>query len=113
MEKVIPLVTTPLALAALAILVLGVILQKTGARRDVVSKVFWLIMVLAIMGNVGFLLTRFVASDTIIRGSIRGSNGTPVSQVIVDIDDVGRTASRDDGIFEISAPLSRQRGNTI
>lgn len=109
MEKVIPLVTTPLALAALAILVLGVILQRTGARRDVVTKVFWLIMVLAIMGNVGFLLTRFVASDTIIRGSIRDTSGTPVSQVIVDIDDVGRTASRDDGIFEISAPLSRQR----
>jgi|ERR1041385_2822557 hypothetical protein len=110
MENVIPLITTPLALAALAILVLGAIYQGTRGRSVSGQKyVFWIILVLGILGNVAYLTQVLVFSEAQIRGDVRDLDGKPIPSAIVDVSGVGRTASLEDGTFEISVPYSRQR----
>jgi len=113
MEKIIQIVTTPIALATVAILVFGVVLQRSNVRKDVVGGVFWLILCLGVLGNIGYLLNTFVASDAIMRGSIRETSDDAIASAIIEVEGVGRTASLDDGSFELSIPYSRQRENYV
>ncbi|MGM4980910.1 carboxypeptidase-like regulatory domain-containing protein [Rhizobium sp. 11_C7_N12_5] len=107
MSQVISVVTNPLALAALAILVLGVALQRAHVQNHVSFRVFWLILILAVLGNVGYLISAMYTKDAVLRGTVRDVSGNAISQAVIDLQGTGRTASFDDGNFEISVPYSR------
>ena len=112
MEDVIKSVTTPLALAALIVLVVGGVYQARNKNRAYVSKqAFWLILAFGLMGNAGYIFQTLLFSEAVFLGNVRDSTGSAVRFAVVDVPGVGRTATSDDGSFSLTVPYSRQRGN--
>jgi hypothetical protein len=114
MESVIPSITTPLALAALLLLVFGTILgsifRTRGARR-VVVWIFSSVIILSVMANIAYLVQIFLFSEALLTGNVRDSESNRIKFPYVDLQAVGRTATSDDGSFQVSIPYSRQRAS--
>lgn len=111
-EGILSNVTTPLALAALVVLVLGGLLSQTRGRRAADggrtnTYVFVIVLVVSLAANVVYLIQMFLFSEALLIGSVRGKDAA-IGRAYVDVLGVGRTASNDDGSFQISIPYSRQ-----
>lgn len=108
-SNVIATVTTPIALAALVILVLTGYQQSRQLRRGnhVDNRAFWLILLFGLAANGIYVLKEFAFSDALLRGEVRQLNGKPLSRVTVDVAGIGQAATSDAGVFEISIPYSR------
>lgn len=119
MEPVLKLVTTPLALAALALLVLGGVLtglarsqgKPRQERRHFTNWIFTTVILLSILANVAYLLQILLFSEVLVLGNVRDEESNPVRFAYVDIQGVGRSATADDGSFQASVPYSRQRAS--
>jgi hypothetical protein len=118
MDQIIPLITTPLALAALGLLVFGGILTavlrargraRTSENRKIVVGTFALVIVLSVLANIAYLVQIFLFSEVLFAGNVRDTDNNPVKFAYVDVQAVGRAATGDDGSFQISIPYSRQR----
>lgn len=114
MEEILKSVTTPLALAALAFLVLGGALSlrkkstDTGKRNQL--YIFVIVLTLSVMANLIYLAQVLLFSETLLFGTVRDvANGDAVKSAIVDIFPGGRTATTDDGSFLVAIPYSRQQ----
>lgn len=108
MEAIIQVVTTPIALAALAILVLGAAYQLSGRGRAANQQVFWLILVFGLLGTGSYLVQILWFSQEILKGDVRDQNSSPLRFAVVDIPGVGTTATAQDGSFQVPIPYSRQ-----
>ncbi len=109
---IIPLVNTPLSLAALVVLALGTIYLVAARKnnKQVSSQVFWLIMSFGIMGNLAYFFNSWVFVDAVILGSVRDAKtNNSIPNAIIDIEGVGRVASSTDGSFQVAVPYSRQQ----
>lgn len=120
MERVINVITTPLALAALVLLIFGgllyrVVQTQTGERKResarIVNWTFVSVLFVSLLANISYLVQIFLFSETLITGSVRDEDNNPIRFAYVDIQSVGRTATSDDGGFQVSVPYSRQGGS--
>jgi hypothetical protein len=120
MDKIIPLITTPLALAALVLLVFGGILAtifrtrgalRSETNRRAISWIFISVVSLSVLANISYLVQIFLFSEVVFFGNVRDSENNPVKFAFVDVQSVGRTATSDDGGFQISIPYSRQHNS--
>jgi hypothetical protein len=70
MEEIVQVVTSAIALVALATLVLCITLRRANVPRNVVTRVFRPILALVALGSVGYLVSTFVVSDARAGGTI-------------------------------------------
>jgi hypothetical protein len=110
MENILNSITTPLSLAALAILAFTGFYQATKLRRGkpLDNRSFWIILIFGISANAIYAAKDLIFTDIVIRGNLRHSSGKPLPNATIDIAGVGQTATSDAGLFEISVPYSRQ-----
>lgn len=113
MEHIIPLVTTPLALAALCLLLgsglLKILLKQRSSAigKLIVRYGFLLAISLIILSDVAFIISSRFSSEVIITGSVRNEDGKYLARVILDIPGKSRSITDDNGAFAMVVPYSR------
>ena len=113
MDQVIPLITTPLALAALCLLLgsglLKVVLkQKSSTQSKMIVRYGFIFAIsLSILANVAFVYTSRLASEVVITGSVRNEEGHYLPRVVLDIAGKSRGITDDNGAFAMVIPYSR------
>lgn len=107
-------VTTPLALAALC-LMLGTgllkVISKAKPNPALQLSIHWgfiLALTLGVLANVSFVFMAGFGREIRIAGTVRDDSGKPVSRAIVDVAGRGRGITDDYGGFEFSIPDSRK-----
>ena len=106
-------VTTPLALAALFVLIgagiVRLILRQkpTAFGMLVVQYGFWLAITLSVLANFAFIYTTRLSTEILITGVVRSNEGQYLPKVIVDIPGKARSITDDNGTFTMSIPRSR------
>ncbi len=114
MGEVIQHVTTPLALAAVALLAGAGILQAAIKKRTsvalkmIIRYGFGLAIALSVMANASYIFLKWSNSESIISGIVRDPSGKALSRAVVDVPGVGRGITDDDGSFTIAVPRSRR-----
>ena len=113
MVPIISSVTTPLALAALCVLVgagiVRLILRQkpTAFAMVVVQYGFWLAITLSLFANLAFIYSTKFSAEILITGVVRNDEGQYLQKVIVDIPGKARSITDDNGTFTMSIPQSR------
>lgn len=117
MQSIIPIITTPLALAALG-LFLGTSIVRLILRNKVsvigkttVQYGFWLAVILSVLANLVFAYQKWLETESIITGVVRSETGDYLSYAIVDMEGKGRAITDDNGNFLMSIPRSRMEDN--
>lgn len=107
-------VTTPLALAALCLL-LGTAFMKVvaGSKSTQAVKLaihwgFVLALTMAVLANISYLTVASFGREIRIAGTIRDDSGQPLGRAIVESPGHGRGITDDYGAFEFSIPDSRK-----
>ena len=113
MGNIIPLITTPLALAALCLLVgAGLLKIVLKQRPSVIGKMiirygFLFAISLSILANIAYIISSRWSSEVIITGSVKNDDGHYLTRVILDIPGKSRTITDDNGAFAMVVPYSR------
>lgn len=106
-------VTTPLALAALCLLLGAGLLrviaksQNNSAFRLTIRWGFILALTLGVLANLSFVLQASFGREVRVAGTVRDDAGKPLGRAVVDIPGRGRGITDDYGAFEFSIPDSR------
>jgi len=106
---IIQVVTTPLALAALAVIILGAVYQLRSQGRQGNKQVFWLILCFGLLGTGTYIAQLFWFSEAVFKGDVRDNASSPIPFAVVDIPGVGTTATNQNGLFQIPVPYTLQR----
>lgn len=105
-------VTTPLALAALVIIVgAGVLKTVLKKRTTVGGKMlirygFALAIILSLSANASYITTAYMSEQRVFSGSVQRPDGEYVSGVVVDVVGVARAVTLQDGSFKVLVPRS-------
>lgn len=112
--EIISTITTPLALAALVLLlgagIVRLILRNrlsSGIAKTIVQYGFWMAATLSILANLVFAFQASLQTESLISGSVRSDEGIYLPYAIVDIRGTARAITDDHGSFTISIPRSR------
>jgi hypothetical protein len=113
MANVLSAITTPLALAALLLLLgagaVRIILR--GARPSIAKQMinygFALALALGALANVSYILVEHGKTELLINGTVRSDQGRYIPNAIVNLPGKGRGITSDDGEFALSIPTSR------
>src|ERR1700739_2127779 len=107
-------ITTPLALAALCILILSGLLKTVGGTKStqaLKSTIRWgfiLSIILGVLANLTYLVIAFFNREVRIAGTVRDGAENAIPFALVDLGGKkGRTITDDDGGFELNIPESR------
>jgi hypothetical protein len=117
MGSIVPMITTPLALAALALLVISGILKVAvpkARRQDFRLLIIWsfvLAIVLGVLADISFLVVSSFNREVRIAGTVLDNTGKALSMAVVDIPGCGRGITDDYGAFEFSIPDSRTKSS--
>lgn len=113
--EIIPNITTPLALAALAVFLIGGVLkfftQQNKSNEILKLIVHWsfiLALILGILANISYITLNSFSREIRVAGSIRDENGRGLSKAIIDIPGRGRGITDDYGAFDFTIPDSRK-----
>jgi hypothetical protein len=115
---IIPTITTPLALAALALLVISGILKlvvpkaKQEDLRLLINWSFGIAIILGILADISFLVIASFSREVRIAGLVDDDQGNPLGMAVVEIPGCGRGITDDYGSFEFSIPDSRANRNS-
>ena len=113
LKETISIVTTPLALAALALLlgagIVRLILRDktSGVGKTIVQYGFWLAVTLSVLANLVFAYQASLQSESLISGSVRSDEGNYLRYAIVDIPGTAQAITNENGSFLMSIPRSR------
>lgn len=113
MDQIISSVTTPLALAALGLLlgagIVRLILRNKESRtgKMTVQYGFWLAVILSVLANVVFAYQKSLETESLITGVVQSDSGDYLPYAIVDVRGAARAITDDNGAFSMSIPRSR------
>ena len=113
MEQIISSVTTPLALAALGLLlgtgIVRLVLKKSDSviGKTTVRYGFWLAMTLSVLANLVFAYQKSLDTESLITGVVQSDTGDYLPYAIVDVRGNARAITDDNGTFSMSIPRSR------
>ena len=113
MDQIISSVTTPLALAALGLLlgagIVRLILRNKESRigKTTVQYGFWLAVILSVLANLVFAYQKSLETESLITGVVQSDNGDYLPHAIVDVRGTARDITDDNGAFSMSIPRSR------
>ena len=113
MDQVISSVTTPLALAALGLLlgagIVRLILRNSESRigKTTVQYGFWFAVILSVLANLVFAYQTSLKAESLITGVVQSKSGDYLPYTIVDVRGKARAITDDNGTFSMSIPRSR------
>ena len=113
MDQVISSVTTPLALAALALLLGAGIVRliirnkESPIGKTIVQYGFWFAVTLSVLANLVFAYQESLETESLITGVVQSDKGDYLPNAIVDVRGKARAITDDNGAFSMSIPRSR------
>ena len=112
--SVIGAVNTPLALAALSLLVFGSILyisvkSSSRERPQLIRYGFGISAMFGVLAIGGFMFDAYANQIFLVRGSITDEGQGKIGGAVIDLVGLGRSASLPDGSFEIPVARSQVR----